>query len=74
MSRICSITGRKSIFGNRRSHAMNATKRRFFPNLQFHRFWSRKENRYIRLRVSVRGMRILDKNEDILLCCSDLHK
>ncbi|MCA1930068.1 50S ribosomal protein L28, partial [Rheinheimera sp.] len=47
---------------NRRSHANNATKRRFLPNLQTHRFWVESENRFVTLRISTRGMRIIDKN------------
>lgn len=47
--------------GNRRSHAMNATKRRFLPNLHFHRFWIDEEKRFIILRVSAKGIRIIDK-------------
>jgi len=48
--------------GNNVSHANNKTKRRFIPNLQDHRFWLETENRYIKLRVSTKGMRIIDKH------------
>jgi large subunit ribosomal protein L28 len=48
--------------GNRRSHANNATKRRFLPNLQTHRFWVESENRFVSLRLTTRAMRIIDKN------------
>lgn len=61
MSRICQVTGKAPLVGNNRSHAMNATKRRFLPNLQSHRFWVESENRFVKLRVSVKGMRIIDK-------------
>jgi large subunit ribosomal protein L28 len=61
MSRICQVTGKKPIVGNNRSHAMNATKRKFLPNLQFHRFWIPKEKRFIVLRVSAQGIRIINK-------------
>lgn len=48
--------------GNNRSHARNATRRRFLPNLQSHRFWVESEKRWVKLRVSTKGMRIIDKN------------
>lgn len=48
--------------GNNVSHANNKTKRRFNPNLQEHRFWLESEKRYIKLRVSTKGMRIIDKH------------
>lgn len=47
--------------GNNVSHAHNKTRRRFLPNLQTHRFWVESENRWVRLRVSTKGMRIIDK-------------
>ena len=47
--------------GNNVSHANNRTRRRFSPNLHYHRFWVESENRYVRLRVSAKGMRIIDK-------------
>ncbi|WWP01469.1 MAG: 50S ribosomal protein L28 [Candidatus Dasytiphilus stammeri] len=61
MTKICQITGKRPIVGNHRSHAMNATKRRFLPNLHYHNFWIESENRFIRLRVSAKGIRIIDK-------------
>lgn len=61
MAQVCQVTGKRPMVGNRVSHANNKTKRRFFPNLQVHRFWLESEKRYIRLRVSARGMRIIDK-------------
>ncbi|KEI34970.1 MULTISPECIES: 50S ribosomal protein L28 [Allofrancisella] len=61
MSKVCIITGKKPITGNNVSHAQNKTKRRFLPNLHTHRFWVESENRYIKLRVSSKGMRIIDK-------------
>ncbi|ARC53162.1 50S ribosomal protein L28 [Candidatus Riesia pediculischaeffi] len=61
MSRICKVTKKKPMRGNHRSHAMNATKRRFLPNLHHHRFWIEKEKRFIRLRVSTKGIRIIEK-------------
>lgn len=47
--------------GNNRSHANNATRRRFLPNLQSHRFWVESEKRWVKLRISTKGMRIIDK-------------
>ncbi|WP_392552252.1 50S ribosomal protein L28 [Orbus wheelerorum] len=61
MSRVCQVTGKKPLVGNNRSHAMNATKRRFLPNLQSHRFWVESEKRFVKLRVSAKGMRTIDK-------------
>ncbi|BGI50802.1 MAG: 50S ribosomal protein L28 [Arsenophonus endosymbiont of Ceratovacuna japonica] len=61
MSRICQITGKRPMSGNNRSHAMNATKRRFLPNLHYHRFWIESEKRFVKLRLSTKGMRIIDK-------------
>lgn len=61
MSRVCQVTGKKPLVGNNRSHAMNATKRRFLPNLQTHRFWIESEKRFVKLRVSAKGMRTIDK-------------
>ncbi len=61
MSRICEMTGKGPITGNTVSHANNRNRRRFLPNLHSHRFWVESENRYIKLRVSSHGMRIIDK-------------
>jgi large subunit ribosomal protein L28 len=61
MSRICQVTGKRPQSGNNVSHAHNKTRRRFLPNLQYKRFWLESEKRYIRLRVSHKGLRIIDK-------------
>ena len=61
MSKICQVTGKRPMTGNKVSHAQNKNKRRFMPNLRFHRFWVESENRYVRLRVSSKGMKIIDK-------------
>lgn len=61
MSRICQITGKRPQSGNNVSHAHNKTRRRFLPNLQTKRFWLETEKRFVRLRVSHKGMRIIDK-------------
>ena len=62
MSRFCDVTGKKPMFGNNVSHAKNKTKRRFDVNLQKKRFWLSDEKRFVTLRVSTKGMRIIDKN------------
>ncbi|MDH5377308.1 MAG: 50S ribosomal protein L28 [Gammaproteobacteria bacterium] len=61
MSRVCEVTGKRPITGNNVSHANNKTKRRFLPNLHSRRFWVESENRWVRLRVSNHGLRIIDK-------------
>lgn len=61
MSKVCQVTGKRPMSGNNVSHANNKTRRRFLPNIQFHRFWVEEENRYIRLKLSAKGMRIIDK-------------
>ncbi|TPE49814.1 50S ribosomal protein L28 [Maribrevibacterium harenarium] len=61
MSRVCQVTGKRPITGNNVSHSKRHTKRRFLPNLHWHRFWVESESRYVRIRVSSKGMRIIDK-------------
>ena len=61
MSRVCQVTGKGPVTGNDVSHANNKTRRRFLPNLQHHRFWVESENRFVRLRLTAKGMRIIDK-------------
>ena len=61
MSRVCQVTGKRPMSGNNVSHAKNHTRRRFLPNLHTHRFWVDSENRFVKLRVSSKGMRIIDK-------------
>jgi large subunit ribosomal protein L28 len=61
MSKVCQVTGKRPITGNNVSHANNKTKRRFLPNLHDHRFWVESEKRWVKLRVSTKGMRIIDK-------------
>ncbi len=61
MSRVCQVTGKRPTTGNNVSHSNIKTRRRFLPNLHTHRFWVESENRYVRLRVSCKGMRIIDK-------------
>jgi len=62
MSKICQVTGKRRIVGHNVSHANNKTKRIFNPNLHEHRFWVESEKRFVRLRLSSQGMRIIDKN------------
>ena len=62
MARVCMVTGKRPTVGNNVSHAQNKTKRRFLPNIQSHRFWVESEKRFVKLRVSTKGMRIIDKN------------
>ncbi|MGC9386315.1 MAG: 50S ribosomal protein L28 [Hydrogenovibrio sp.] len=62
MSRVCQVTGKKPVVGNNVSHSHRKTRRRFLPNLQTHRFWVENENRFVKLRLSTAGMRIIDKN------------
>ena len=61
MSKVCQVTGKKPLKGNSVSHAKNRTKRKFEPNLHKHKFWIESEKRYVRLNVSAKGMRIIDK-------------
>jgi large subunit ribosomal protein L28 len=61
MSRVCQVTAKRPITGHNVSHANNKTKRRFLPNLHYQRFWVESENRWVRLRVSSKGIRIIDK-------------
>jgi large subunit ribosomal protein L28 len=62
MARVCQVTGKAPMVGNNVSHANNRTKRRFLPNLQNRRFWVETENRWIRLRLTSAGLRLIDKN------------
>ncbi len=61
MAKFCQVTGKGPQVGNNVSHANNKTRRRFLPNLHYHRFWLEGERRFVRLRVSSHGMRIIDK-------------
>ena len=61
MSRICEVTGKKPMSGNNVSHAKNRTRRRFLPNLQIHRLRLEAQSRWISLRVSRKGLRIIEK-------------
>ena len=61
MSKVCQVTGKRPMSGNNVSHAKNRTLRRFEPNLHSHRFWVEDEKRFIKLRLSAKGIRIVDK-------------
>jgi len=61
MSKVCQVTGKRPLIGCNVSHAHNKTKRRFLPNLHYHRFWLESEKRWVRLRVSASAMRLIDK-------------
>ena len=61
MSRVCMVTGKRPVTGSNVSHSQRKTRRRFLPNLHWHRFWVESENKFVRLRVSSKGMRIIDK-------------
>ncbi len=61
MSRVCQVTGKRPMSGNNISHAHNKTRRRFLPNLHTQRFWLEDERRFVTLRVSSKGLRIIDK-------------
>lgn len=61
MSRVCQVTGKRPITGNNVSHANNKTRRRFLPNIQSHRIWVEEEQRFVSLKISAKGLRIIDK-------------
>lgn len=61
MARVCQVTGKKPLVGNNVSHSQRKTRRRFLPNLHTHRFWVESQNRFVKLRISTKGLRIIDK-------------
>lgn len=61
MSRVCQVSGKKALVGNKVSHSNRKSKRRFEVNLQTKRFWFEEESRWVKLRVSTRAMRTIDK-------------
>jgi large subunit ribosomal protein L28 len=61
MSRVCQLTGKRPISGNNVSHANNKTRRRFLPNIQRRRIWVAEENRFVTLKLSTKGIRMIDK-------------
>ncbi|MFE1402009.1 50S ribosomal protein L28 [Nocardiopsis dassonvillei] len=60
MSRVCQVTGKAPAFGNSVSHSHRRTSRRFDPNIQTKRYWLPSEGRYVKLRVSTKGMKVID--------------
>lgn len=62
MAKVCQVTGKGPMSGNNVSHAHNKTRRRFLPNLQSRRIWVESENRFVRLRLTTAGLRLIDKN------------
>ncbi len=62
MARVCQVTGKKPIVGNKVSHSNIKTKRRFLPNLQTKRFYFVEEDRWISLKVSSEAIRTINKN------------
>ena len=60
MARVCQVTGKKRMVGNKVSHSKRRTKREFAPNLKTKRFWSEEEGRYITLKVTA-GIRTINK-------------
>ena len=69
MAKVCVVTGKKPISGNKVSHANNKTRRTFEPNLHYPRFWVPSLNRFVRLRVSAKAIKTIDKNgiESVIL-------
>lgn len=61
MSKVCQVTGKRPVTGNNVSHAKNRTRRRFLPNLHVQKFWLSTEKRWVKLRVSSQGLRLIDK-------------
>lgn len=61
MARVCQITGKTTMSGNRVSHSNIKTKRKFYPNLQYKRFWLEEEKRWVELRVTPKGMKTINK-------------
>ena len=61
MSKVCMVTGKGPMVGNKVSHSNRKTKQRTLPNLQTHRFWVPSEERFVKLRLSTAGIREIDK-------------
>jgi large subunit ribosomal protein L28 len=61
MAQVCVVTGKKPMSGNNVSHANNKTRRVFNLNLHDKRFWVETENRWVRLKVSAKGIKIINK-------------
>ncbi|MBS1515461.1 MAG: 50S ribosomal protein L28 [Bacteroidetes bacterium] len=61
MSKVCAVTGKKPLTGNHVSHANNKRKRQQLPNLQVKRVWNEETKKWVKMRVSARGLKTLDK-------------
>jgi large subunit ribosomal protein L28 len=61
MAKVCQVTGKAPMVGHHVSHANNKTKRRFMPNLQRRKFWVEAENRWVSMRLTNAGLRLIDK-------------
>ena len=73
MAKVCQVTGKRPVTGNNVPHSLQRTKRRFLPNLHSHKFWVESENRWVKLRLTTKGMRIIDK-KGIDAVLADLRK
>ncbi len=62
MARVCQVTGKKPITGNKVSHSNIKTKRRFLPNLQIKRYFLAEEDKWVTLKVSTEAIRTINKN------------
>lgn len=61
MSRVCQVTGKRVLFGNNVSNSNRKTRRCFSPNLHWKKFWSSKKKKFVRLFVSAKGLKIINK-------------
>ncbi len=61
MANFCQITGKRPLVGNHVSFSAKKTKRRYLPNLQVKRFYVPEEGRYVKLKVSRKGLKMIDK-------------
>ena len=61
MSRVCQVTGKRVMVGNNVSHSKRRTKRKFYPNLFTRKFYLQEEDRWITLKVSAAGLRLINK-------------
>ena len=61
MSQVCQVTGKRPLVGMNVSHSHIRTKKRTLPNLRWKRYFLPSEKRWVRLRISAKGMRIIDK-------------
>ncbi len=61
MSRVCQVTGKRPMVGNNISHANNKSKTRSLPNIQKHRFWLANEKKWVTIKLSAHGLRIINK-------------